>query len=80
MIPACMTTLLVLAIFAALQGFTTLTTASSAMHQIYGATWWIVFAVCVAGVGTMFGTWRVIEKMPKDVVTDKEKVGSHGGA
>lgn len=72
MIPACMTTLIILAIFAALQGFTTVATASSAMHQIYGAAWWVVFAVCVAGVGTMFGVWRVIEKMPIKPETDKK--------
>ena len=67
-----MTTLIVLAIFAALQGFTTVATASSAMHQIYGAAWWAVFAVCVAGTGTMYGVWRIIEMMPRDVAGDKK--------
>lgn len=72
MIATCMTTLIVLAIFAALQGFTTVATASSAMHQIYGAAWWVVFAVCVAGAGTMYGVWRVIEKMPPNPDPEKK--------
>lgn len=80
MIPTCMTTLIVLAIFAALQGFITVSSASSAMHQIYGAAWWVVFAVCVAGTGTMYGIWRIIEKMPNESAVDKEKVGGHGTA
>lgn len=72
MIPACMTTLIALAVFAAVQGFITVTTATSAMHQIYGAAWWVVFAVCIAGIGTTFGVWRVIEKMPIKPGTDKK--------
>ena len=66
-----MTNLIVLAAFAALQGFTTVATATSAMHQIYGATWWVVFAVCVAGVGTMYGVWRIIENLPNKAKTEK---------
>ncbi|MBS6141308.1 MAG: hypothetical protein KH745_01710 [Bilophila sp.] len=37
--------------FAAFEAFLTYQNAQSAMHQIYAGTWFIVLAVCVAGIG-----------------------------
>ena len=37
--------------FSALEAFTTYQTAQSVMHQIYAGTWFIVLAICIAGIG-----------------------------
>lgn len=34
-----------------MQGFTIGAAAASAMHQIYGALWYVVAAVCLSGAG-----------------------------
>ena len=38
-------------LFSMMQGFTIGTAAASAMHQIYGALWFVVAAVCLSGAG-----------------------------
>jgi len=61
MIPTCITILIVLALFSGLQGFLTLAQANSAMHQIYGAALWTVFAVSIGGIGTMYAVWSLTD-------------------
>lgn len=51
--------LVLLSLFSAMQGVTTLGTAQSAMHQIYGAVWWIVFSVSISGIGTISAVWEI---------------------
>ena len=43
--------LILFAAFAALEALTTYQAAQSAMHQIYAGTWFIVLAICIAGIG-----------------------------
>ena len=38
--------------FAALEAFLAYQNAQSAMHQVYAGTWFIVLAICIAGIGT----------------------------
>ena len=40
--------------FAALEAFLAYQNAQSAMHQVYAGTWFIVLAICIAGIGTRF--------------------------
>ena len=37
--------------FAALEAFLAYQNAQSAMHQVYAGTWFIVLAICIAGIG-----------------------------
>lgn len=38
-------------IYAAMDGFLAISSASSAFHQIYGAVWVAVAAICASGIG-----------------------------
>ena len=45
--------LYVFCMYAAAEGFMTLNTAASAFHQIYGAIWMAITAICISAIGIM---------------------------
>lgn len=48
------------AVISALQGFGVSKVSVSAIHQTYGALWWIMFFICVAGIGILHAMLDVI--------------------